>query len=523
MYSRSIILFILASIAVTLCIPLLSEHAIAIGFEHSGVPASPSPTPFSVSSLDLPIPPELSTLFITITTTPLTRTILDTITITQAVIITAPPEPRPTQTSAPTPGENAWKAPANFQNLEYFNILKYGFGESNLRIVQGIPTSASLTAFAPTPTGILEWNNDMSVLEVSFPEGSINPGNSPQGGADFYANPLPALKDAQNVTFGYSVFLPADFEPVRGGKLPGLYGGKTGCSGGDAALDCFSTRLMWRANSDGELYLYAPKDKQTPEVCNTPPRSICEADYGLSIGRGSFKFTPGQWTHVSQTVVLNTPGKQDGYFTLDVNGERIMDLSGLYYRQTGGEDGEDGDEYDSEEAEGAVGADSVGDSTSADGANASGQDSGTPDESEESGGLLGHILVAPPKIVGQLSMNSRAYKVWSMSGRKPVLLSPNPHLRRDLRRRDIPPPPPGLHVFVITKVARPATVTVVSQVTQVHLTTVTQAQAASATRHPDVVNFSASRKVPGFSGIFFRQACILFELFFGPRTDGFAV
>ncbi|KDN44455.1 hypothetical protein RSAG8_05502, partial [Rhizoctonia solani AG-8 WAC10335] len=410
---RSIIL-INFIISVTFCTPLASRQEIAINFEHPGAPEPPAHTPFSTSSLDSPTP-KLSTLFVTIPNTPATRTILDTTTVTRAVIITIPPAlPHPTQASAPTLSENKWHAPADFRNLDCFNIIKYGFGKSNLRVIQGIPASASLTTFAPVPTGALEWNNDMSALEVFFPEGSINPGNSPQGGADFYGNPLPALMEAQNVTFGRKlppgVFLPVDFDPVRGGKLPGLYGGKTGCSGGDAALDCFSTRLMWRANSDGELYLYAPKDKQTTEVCNTPPRSICEADYGLSIGRGSFKFTPGQWTHVSQTVVLNTPGKQDGYFTLDVNGERIMDLSGLYYRQISEEDwDDDGDKYNGEQADGAVDIGSYGDSISPNGGDASGQDSGTSNELEENGGLLGHILFAPPKITGQPSAKPRLY------------------------------------------------------------------------------------------------------------------
>jgi hypothetical protein len=63
---------------------------------------------------------------------------------------------------------------------------------------------------------------------------------------------------ASTLTFEYKVFFPSDFEWVKGGKLPGLYGGRTGCSGGDAALDCFSTRLMWRAGGAGELYLVEP-------------------------------------------------------------------------------------------------------------------------------------------------------------------------------------------------------------------------------------------------------------------------
>jgi hypothetical protein len=209
-------------------------------------PPKPSPPPR----------PDLSTFFVTITNAPVTQTILDTTTLTQTITLPAPPPP-PSPASHPESisPKDAWSPPADFENLDCFGILKYGFGKSNLKVVHGIPASASVTAFAPVPTGRLEWTNDMAAIETFYPEGSINPGNSPQGGADFYANPLPALTSAQNVTFGYSVFLPVDFEAVRGGKLPGLYGGKTGCSGGDAALDCFSTRLMWRTNNDGELYL----------------------------------------------------------------------------------------------------------------------------------------------------------------------------------------------------------------------------------------------------------------------------
>ena len=35
---------------------------------------------------------------------------------------------------------------------------------------------------------------------------------------------------------------------------------------------------------------------------------------------------------MTQTVYLNTPGQQDGQFTLDVNGERVMERSDVFYR-----------------------------------------------------------------------------------------------------------------------------------------------------------------------------------------------
>ncbi|TFK25741.1 polysaccharide lyase family 14 protein, partial [Coprinopsis marcescibilis] len=183
-----------------------------------------------------------------------------------------------------------------------------------------------------------------------YPKGSINPAQKPQGGIEFYASPLPlsALPSlpmqgdtresplgtpATNVTLRYSVFFPKDFDWVLAGKLPGLYGGHTGCSGGNAALDCFSTRLMWRKDGLGELYLYAAKDKQTDALCDAPT-SVCDAAYGFSVGRGSFAWSAGAWTTVEQTVVLNTPGKQDGWFSLDVNGKRVIHVGGVFYRDT---------------------------------------------------------------------------------------------------------------------------------------------------------------------------------------------
>ncbi|EGN96369.1 polysaccharide lyase family 14 protein, partial [Serpula lacrymans var. lacrymans S7.3] len=163
-----------------------------------------------------------------------------------------------------------------------------------------------------------------------YPANSINPAHKPEGGSQFYATPLD-LSDAQNVSLEYSVFFPEGFMWVKGGKLPGLYGGHTSCSGGADALTCFSTRLMWRQDGAGELYLYAPKAKQTAALCSDP-QSVCDAAYGFSVGRGSFNYTAGGWTKVRQNIVLNTPGRQDGVFTLDVDGKRVINRTDIFYR-----------------------------------------------------------------------------------------------------------------------------------------------------------------------------------------------
>ncbi|WVF71346.1 hypothetical protein IAT40_006149 [Kwoniella sp. CBS 6097] len=244
--------------------------------------------------------------------------------------------PASTASASPTPIAS-WSLPSDFSDMSPFTVKTYAAGKSNLAILSGSPapfngtSSASESDGAPSSTTD-PWDPTTNALQILYPSGSINPGNKPQGGSEFYANPLDLTK-ATNASMQYSVYFPHDFDFVKGGKLPGLYGGHKGCSGGNSAEDCFSTRLMWRAGGLGELYLYAPKDKQTPELCQTKPRSICDAAYGLSIGRGAWTFALGDWTTVRQDVWLNTPGQNDGGFNIWVNGQLVLSASDVRYRE----------------------------------------------------------------------------------------------------------------------------------------------------------------------------------------------
>ncbi|KIK59192.1 polysaccharide lyase family 14 protein [Collybiopsis luxurians FD-317 M1] len=263
-------------------------------------------------------------------------------------------------------------------DLSSFNITHFAGGKQNLKLVDSIPARASAnlnpsstSAASPSaaPLSVFSSNQSSSassspsfpptLLQLFYPKDSINPAQKPQGGAEFYAHPIDLQSSssssippngstrrgtgAQNVSLEYQVFFPADFEWVWGGKLPGLYGGREGCSGGkDAgAMECFSTRLMWRSEGQGELYLYAPRDKQSAALCNDP-QSVCDAEYGFSVGRGSFRFKRGDWTRVRQTVVLNTPGERDGWFWLDVDGVRVIQRWDVFYRDVPGAMGRSG-------------------------------------------------------------------------------------------------------------------------------------------------------------------------------------
>ncbi|KAJ6606219.1 hypothetical protein DFH09DRAFT_966411 [Mycena vulgaris] len=183
-------------------------------------------------------------------------------------------------------------------------------------------------------------------MQAIYPEGSYTFTHDPQGGFSFYA-PGPDSLDmttAKTLTFGYSVFFEEGFDFNMGGKLPGLYGGNsldiaTGCSGGRRSTECYSVRLMWRTDGMGEIYSYLPDYdvdgfEANKVVCDVAPKSECNPTYGASVGRGAFTFPTGEWTTVSQRVKLNDVGQANGEMQLWVNGQSVIDVSGIILRDS---------------------------------------------------------------------------------------------------------------------------------------------------------------------------------------------
>lgn len=178
-------------------------------------------------------------------------------------------------------------------------------------------------------------------MRAFYPKGSYTFGFKPQGGFSFYA-PGPAnvdLSNAKEATFGYAVYFPAGFGFQLGGKLPGLYGGNSaseavGCSGGSRSNACFSARLMWRENGEGEFYTYLPPALGSNQKVCSLPNSHCNPTYGASVGRGSFRFATGAWTYITERVRLNDAGRANGQLQLFVNGKSVLDIDGLELRNS---------------------------------------------------------------------------------------------------------------------------------------------------------------------------------------------
>jgi hypothetical protein len=210
------------------------------------------------------------------------------------------PEPR-----APQPGHVArWEAPLihNDWLAEFTPKPKGRFGLDNVSLES--ESDGALTSF----------------LRVMYWKGSASPSASrragvKEGGAQWLGE-LPT-GPTDRAFLRYYVRFAGDFEFVKGGKLPGFYGG-TQVSGGNIpdGTNGFSSRFMWRSAGQGEVYLYMPSSTR----------------FGTSVGRGSFVFQPGKWHCLEQELQLNTPGALDGQVRVWLDGERVFEQGALFFR-----------------------------------------------------------------------------------------------------------------------------------------------------------------------------------------------
>lgn len=166
------------------------------------------------------------------------------------------------------------------------------------------------------------------VLRVHYDAGSYSHTHDRDSGAGFYATPAPSHTV---MMLSFDVYFSPNFDFVKGGKLPGLWGGITNtCSGGRHSDDCFSTRFMFRANGQGEVYAYIPKE-QDAGFCDRSDVH-CNFESGHSLGRGKWTFKKGQWQNIAQYVHLNTPGHHDGYIRVFLDGHNVFEINNLNLR-----------------------------------------------------------------------------------------------------------------------------------------------------------------------------------------------
>jgi len=102
------------------------------------------------------------------------------------------------------------------------------------------------------------------VLEITIPKGTTSKGGS------FWRLNFP--RNLTDVTFEYDVMFGDNFDFVRGGKLPGLGGGRSNGHGAtpEDYQNGFSARLMWRQiNTEEEISLQKVAKKEIAEIVDS--------------------------------------------------------------------------------------------------------------------------------------------------------------------------------------------------------------------------------------------------------------
>ena len=164
-----------------------------------------------------------------------------------------------------------------------------------------------------------------SVLQVNYPAGSYKPSAAIVGGIGVYASPA-AIFPARSVQLSYEVFFSSNFDPIKGGKLPGLYIGPPGAAGGNHLNNEASCRIMWRKNNliggfTAEAYVYINKT-QDPSYYQIPGLKLDPVD-GDSVWRGLVNFKKGSWNKIEMILTANTItgglANADGFLNLTIN------------------------------------------------------------------------------------------------------------------------------------------------------------------------------------------------------------
>ncbi len=160
---------------------------------------------------------------------------------------------------------------------------------------------------------------DGRFLRIEYPEGTYG---HRAGGAQWQSG---FGESFEELWLSYRVRFGAGFDPVRGGKLPGLIGGQANTKGRRPnGFDGFSARMMWRRGLAAVHYVYHPDQ----------PESFGEDFDWTTVNGDPVRFVPGQWHTVLHHVVMNTPGSHDGFIEGFFDGVPVLRRCGVRFRET---------------------------------------------------------------------------------------------------------------------------------------------------------------------------------------------
>jgi hypothetical protein len=149
-------------------------------------------------------------------------------------------------------------------------------------------------------------------MSVRLPKGAASPLSTAdrKGGMSFPWEPR-SLARASAACISYDVFLPADFDVARAGRLPGLIGADP------TGQESFAARILWRPGGAGAASLRTLSSGEARQP---------------TLGLEGFAFPRGQWFKIEQEVVLNTPKQANGKLVVWIDGSMVGERSDVVFR-----------------------------------------------------------------------------------------------------------------------------------------------------------------------------------------------
>lgn len=166
--------------------------------------------------------------------------------------------------------------------------------------------------------------NGNSVLRIKYPQGCVGPNYGEGCGIQIKWN-LP--EPSNRMWVQYRIKFEEGFDFRKGGKLPGLCGGKAYTGGNKPASkgDGWSARIMWRENGSIYQYMY-----YVEQIGNYGDYWEWKDEAATTSG-----FVPGRWHTVTTEIILNTvnagvqTGNHDGSLRSWLDGQLVLEKNGL--------------------------------------------------------------------------------------------------------------------------------------------------------------------------------------------------
>jgi hypothetical protein len=157
-------------------------------------------------------------------------------------------------------------------------------------------------------------SNTGNILKVRYPANRFGSLPGAQWKVDF--------EKSDSVLLSYKLFVPSDFDFVKGGKLPGLAGGK-GNMGGEVPTghDGWSVRFMFKEQGYLCAYLYYPD----------MPQQYGQKKF-LTIEGRCFRIPRNQWIEIGLKVSLNSAGQKNGRVECYIDDVLMLKEEGLVFR-----------------------------------------------------------------------------------------------------------------------------------------------------------------------------------------------